>query len=172
MRLLDLLNPEHVRPGWDTYFIRLAELAATRSSCVETRSGCVIVSDRKLIATGYNGTPSHIANCSEGGCEACTLGNSQECLCIHAEVNALLEAGRHKCKGSTLYCTHFPCLECAKSIVQSGVVRVVYSRIETLNEAIEQLFLGVGLQVVHHPPAIISQVQISESLIPITSNQK
>ncbi|CAG9329880.1 DCD1_3 [Blepharisma stoltei] len=167
LRMLDSLNIEHVRPSWDTYFIRLAEMASTRSSCMNYRSGCVLVQNKSIISTGYNGTPTNTLNCNEGGCDACNRGeDTEDCICIHSEMNALLEAGRQKASGGTIYCTHFPCLGCAKSILQSGIVRVVYSRIDSLNSTIEQLFINAGVQVAWKPPAIVADIQISENLAP------
>lgn len=121
------------RPDWDTYFMEMARLAASRSNCCKRRVGCILVSSGSVIATGYNGTPRNMRNCIDGGCARCA-GPSRcgidlaACLCLHAEENALLEAGRFRTLGSTLYCTTAPCLQCAKKIVQCGVKRVVYAQ--------------------------------------------
>jgi dCMP deaminase len=92
---------ERCRPSWDTYFMHLASLAARRSNCMKRRVGCILVRDRRVIATGYNGTPRGVRNCSEGGCARCNGGAKcgtalDTCLCLHAEENALLEAGRER----------------------------------------------------------------------------
>ncbi|EMG50001.1 Deoxycytidylate deaminase (DCMP deaminase), putative [Candida maltosa Xu316] len=94
---LNLLNPSRLRPTWDSYFMRLANLAALRSNCMKRRVGCVIVRESRVIATGYNGTPRHLTNCNDGGCSRCNKGQGSgaslsTCLCLHAEENALLEA--------------------------------------------------------------------------------
>lgn len=107
---LDLASNHRVRPEWDDYFMTLAELASLRSNCMKRRVGAVLISERKTVmSTGYNGTPRGMVNCSEGGCTRCNGGTAsgvdmQECLCLHAEENALLEAGRGRAIGGTLYC--------------------------------------------------------------------
>ena len=105
---LKLEDESRLRPGWDAYFMQLASLAARRSNCMKRRVGCVLVRGKRVISTGYNGTPRNLENCNEGGCKKCnngTEGGGQSCLCIHAEENALLEAGRERVgDGATLYC--------------------------------------------------------------------
>ncbi|KAK8089679.1 hypothetical protein PG997_004640 [Apiospora hydei] len=112
---LDLTNPERLRPSWDNYFMSLASLAAQRSNCMKRAVGCVLVGrERRVISTGYNGTPRGIRNCGEGGCARCNAGMGSgaalaTCLCLHAEENALLEAGRERIRdGSVLYCNTCP----------------------------------------------------------------
>lgn len=138
---LDLVNPERLRPTWDAYFMRLADLAALRSNCMKRRVGCVIVKDSRVVATGYNGTPRHLTNCNEGGCPRCNQGQGSgaalsTCLCLHAEENALLEAGRDRIAGenSILYCNTCPCLTCSIKIVQSGIRQVVYAQSYSMDE--------------------------------------
>lgn len=111
----------------------LAHLAATRSTCLRRRVGAVIVKDRMVLSTGYNDTPRGIRNCGDGGCERCrsdaASGTSLDtCLCLHAEQNAVIQAAYHgvAIAGAALYCTHQPCLTCAKIIVNSGIIRIVY----------------------------------------------
>ena len=121
------------RPDWDTYFMEMARLASRRSNCSKRRIGCILVSNFSVIATGYNGTARSLPNCFDGGCPRCNAGYGSgndlaSCLCLHAEENALLEAGRHRAIGSILYCTTAPCLQCSKKIVQCGVKRVVYAQ--------------------------------------------
>jgi dCMP deaminase len=113
----------------------LAHLAATRSTCLRRRVGAVIVKDRMVLSTGYNDTPRGIRNCGDGGCERCqsdaASGTSLDtCLCLHAEQNAVIQAAYHgvAIAGAALYCTHQPCLTCAKIIVNSGIIRIVYDR--------------------------------------------
>lgn len=138
---LDLMNGERLRPTWDAYFMRLADLAALRSNCMKRRVGCVIVKDNRVVATGYNGTPRHLTNCNEGGCPRCNKGAGagaalSTCLCLHAEENALLEAGRDRIAGdnSILYCNTCPCLTCSIKIVQSGIKQVVYAQSYSMDE--------------------------------------
>jgi dCMP deaminase len=110
-----------VRPNWDTYFMRLAYLIASRTNCMKRAVGSVIVQDKRIIAAGYNGTPFGIKNCNEGGCARCNSMTASgagldTCYCIHAEENAVIEAGRQKAAGATIYVTTYPCLMCAKKI--------------------------------------------------------
>ncbi|KAI5962166.1 DCD1 [Candida pseudojiufengensis] len=131
---LNLLDPSRLRPSWDSYFMRLADLAALRSNCMKRRVGCVIVRENRVVATGYNGTPRHLTNCNQGGCKRCNKGHGSgaslsTCLCLHAEENALLEAGRDRIRDeSVLYCNTCPCLTCSIKIVQSGIKEVVYAQ--------------------------------------------
>ncbi|EKM61256.1 uncharacterized protein PHACADRAFT_204417 [Phanerochaete carnosa HHB-10118-sp] len=105
---LDLANPERLRPGWDTYFMRLASLASLRSNCMKRRVGAILVRNKRILASGYNGTPRGLTNCNEGGCTRCNMASETvaECVCLHAEENALLEAGRERVGdgGAVLYC--------------------------------------------------------------------
>ncbi|KAK2861393.1 hypothetical protein FQN49_004241 [Arthroderma sp. PD_2] len=131
---LDLLNTQRLRPVWDQYFMQLASLAAQRSNCMKRRVGCVLVKENRVMTTGYNGTPRHMKNCNEGGCPRCNLGQAggtvlSTCLCMHAEENALLEAGRQRIgEGSILHCNTCPCLTCSVKIAQLGIAEVVYSQ--------------------------------------------
>jgi len=107
-------DPQLVRPSWDTYFMRLAEIAASRSNCMKAGIGAIIAKGNRVLTTGYNGTPGGLLNCNEGGCKRCNGNPAQgkdldKCVCLHAEESALLEAGRPACMGATLYTTHFPC---------------------------------------------------------------
>ena len=95
--------------------------------------GAVIVNDFRIVSTGYNGTPFGHKNCNEGGCERCNSMTASgqrldECVCIHAEENAVIEAGRAKANGGTVYVTLFPCMTCAKSLIQAGIMRIVFAR--------------------------------------------
>ncbi|MBM4142188.1 MAG: dCMP deaminase family protein [Lentisphaerae bacterium] len=122
-----------VRPGWDAYFMDIAGVAASRSNCRRRRVGAVIVRDRRVVSMGYNGTPRGIRNCFEGGCARCAgdapsgaaLG---DCVCCHAEENAIVQAAYHgiAVRDGTMYSTLSPCLLCAKMIINAGVTRVVY----------------------------------------------
>lgn len=159
---VDLTNPERIRPSWDSYFMLLTELACLRSNCMKRRVGCLIVKDNRVIATGYNGTPRNVLNCSEGGCPRCN-SNSQMghdldvCQCIHAEENALLEAGRERISGghSILYCNTCPCIGCAKKIIQVGVKEVVYSQTYRMDQQTTQLFKAANVVLRRFVPASI-----------------
>ncbi|GHJ90430.1 hypothetical protein NliqN6_6832 [Naganishia liquefaciens] len=130
---LNLTDGERLRPGWDTYFMTLASLASLRSNCMKRRVGALLVRSKRILSTGYNGTPRGLTNCNEGGCKRCN-GSAKggealnECLCLHAEENALLEAGRERVgEDAILYCNTCPCLRCSVKIVQTGVKEVVYN---------------------------------------------
>ncbi|CAN6599167.1 deoxycytidylate deaminase [Trichomonascus vanleenenianus] len=137
---LNLRDSTRLRPSWDSYFMHLANLAALRSNCMKRQVGCVLVRDKRVIATGYNGTPRGLMNCNEGGCPRCNSGNGSgiglmTCLCLHAEENALLEAGRDRIAANgVLYCNTCPCLTCSIKIAQCGIKEVVYSQSYSMDE--------------------------------------
>ncbi|KAJ9072124.1 Deoxycytidine monophosphate (dCMP) deaminase, variant 2 [Entomophthora muscae] len=167
--LIDLTNPERIRPSWDSYFMLLTELACLRSNCMKRRVGCLVVKDNRVIATGYNGTPRNVLNCSEGGCPRCNsnsvMGQDLDiCLCIHAEENALLEAGRERISGghAILYCNTCPCIGCAKKIVQVGVKEVVYSQAYRMDQQTLQLFKSANILLRRFIPSSI-KLHISAS---------
>lgn len=115
----------HHRPSWDDYFIEMARLAAARGTCPRRRVGSVLVRDNRLIATGYNGAVRGAPHCDDEGC----LMVDGHCVrAVHSELNALLQCAAHglSSMGSTLYCTDFPCVHCAKAVVQAGVRVVVF----------------------------------------------
>jgi dCMP deaminase len=123
------------KPEWPAYFMSIALAARARADCTGNRVGAILVKDKFIIATGYNGTPAGAPNCSEGGCERCAhperypSGQGYDlCICVHAEANALLMAARVgiATHGSTLYSTMRPCFGCSKELLQAGVQRVVY----------------------------------------------
>ncbi|PHH63001.1 hypothetical protein CDD81_6426 [Ophiocordyceps australis] len=158
---LDLVNTNRLRPGWDTYFMALASLAAQRSNCMKRRVGCVLVGrERRVISTGYNGTPRGIRNCADGGCPRCNEGHGSgvglaTCLCIHAEENALLEAGRERIRdGAVLYCDTCPCLTCSIKICQVGISEVVYAQGYSMDKEAAAVFgqAGVTLRQFIPPP--------------------
>lgn len=151
---LDIPNPDRLRPCWDTYFMELASLAAQRSNCMKRRVGCVLVGkERRVISTGYNGTPRGLQNCADGGCPRCNDGNSSgvglsTCLCIHAEENALLEAGRERIReGSILYCDTCPCLTCSIKICQVGISEVVYAHTYSMDNDTARVFREAGVKL-------------------------
>lgn len=151
---INLTDPERLRPEWDSYFMHFADLAAMRSNCMKRRVGCVIVKNKRVVATGYNGTPRGFTNCNEGGCYRCNhpcVENSgvglSTCLCLHAEENALLEAGRARVEGdSILYCNTCPCLTCSIKIVQMGITEVIYSQSYSMDAFSEKVFKQAGVK--------------------------
>jgi len=126
------MKTKDVRPGWDEYFLEIAGLVARRSTCLRRKVGALVVKDRRILATGYNGTPSGIRHCSEVGCLREKLkipsGERHElCRGLHAEQNVLLQASLHgvSLRGSVLYVTNQPCIICAKMIINAGIKEVV-----------------------------------------------
>ncbi len=121
------------RPSWEEYFMEIARLVARRSTCLRRQVGAVVVKEKNILATGYNGTPSGIAHCSEVGCLRQKLGipsgeRHELCRGLHAEQNAIIQAAKHGVNigGATLFSTHSPCLICTKMIINAGVERIVY----------------------------------------------
>ncbi|KAF8574441.1 hypothetical protein K439DRAFT_847411 [Ramaria rubella] len=155
---LNLPDPDRLRPQWDTYFMTLAALASQRSNCMKRRVGAILVRDKRIVSTGYNGTPRNVRNCNEGGCLRCNGGGPSgdaldECRCLHAEENALLEAGRERVgAGAVLYCNTCPCLGCAIKIVQTGVMEVVYNLSYKVDDRTAALFNEAGVILRQHSP--------------------
>ena len=122
----------HIRPAWEEYFLKLAFLVAERSTCLRHHVGAIIVKDRHVLTTGYNGAARKTDDCLKLGCLRNQLkiksGERHEiCRAIHAEQNAIIQAGVHgvNIEGGILYCTHNPCIICAKMIVNAGIKGVV-----------------------------------------------
>lgn len=121
------------RISWEDYFMEMAELTAKRSTCLRRHVGAVIVKDRHVIASGYNGAPRGIAHCDErGGClrEKLNVPSGQRhelCMALHAEQNAIIQAASlgQSVEGATIYVTHQPCVICAKMIINAGIDKIV-----------------------------------------------
>ncbi|MDR2613488.1 MAG: cytidine/deoxycytidylate deaminase family protein [Deltaproteobacteria bacterium] len=116
------------RPGWDEYYLALADMTARRSPCLSRQVGCVIVSGGRIIATGYNGPPSGIPHCGECARKRAPGAGWEVCRAIHAEQNAILSCARSgtAVRDATLYCTCFPCSVCARMILNLDVRRIVF----------------------------------------------
>jgi dCMP deaminase len=121
------------RPSWDEYFMEITHLIARRSSCLRRHVGAVLVKDKNILASGYNGVPSRIRHCSETGCLRERLGvpsgeRHELCRGLHAEQNAIIQAAKHgtNIDGATLYCTTMPCIICSKMIINAGIRRIVF----------------------------------------------
>ncbi len=122
------------RPSWDEYFMRAAFLIAERSTCLRRKVGAVLVKDKQILATGYNGAPTGINHCEHTGCLRKELGidsgmRHEICRGLHAEQNVILQAACHgtTVKGSVLYITNTPCVICAKMIINAGIKEIVVS---------------------------------------------
>jgi dCMP deaminase len=155
--LLQDLAREQPRPDWDEDFMEIAKVVSLRSNCIKRKVAAVVVKDRRIISTGYNGTPRGTKNCYEGGCPRCnSLADSgtrlDECLCSHAEENAITQAAYHgvNVKGSILYSTFAPCLMCTKMIINSGISEVVYNLEYPLNDTSFKLFGQAGIKFRQH----------------------
>jgi len=142
------------RPGWDEYFMSIARVVASRSNCVKRKVAAVITKDRRIISTGYNGTPRGVRNCNEGGCPRCNAfaeGGTRldECLCSHGEENAITQAAYHGVvvRGGTIYTTFSPCLTCTKLIINAGLTEVVYNVAYPLGEVSLDLLREAGVKV-------------------------
>ena len=121
------------RPSWDEYFTKLAHEVATRTTCVRRAVGAVIVKDRRILATGYNGVPTGLRHCAEVGCLRQQLGipsgqRQEICRGLHAEQNAIIQAARYgiNITGASIYVTTQPCVTCAKMIINAGIEEIVY----------------------------------------------
>ncbi|KPK71885.1 MAG: cytidine deaminase [Acidithiobacillales bacterium SM23_46] len=134
--------------------MNVARVAASRSNCLSRHVGAVIVKDRQIVSTGYNGTPKGIKNCNEGGCPRCwSMAESgtrlDECLCVHAEENAIVQAACNgiSIQGATLYTTFCPCSYCAKSIINASIKRVVYREAYALDQTAQRLFADAAVEL-------------------------
>jgi dCMP deaminase len=143
------------RPSWDQYFMDIAKQVAARSNCMKRQVAAVIVSERRIISTGYNGTPRGVKNCNEGGCPRCngfseSGKNLEECLCSHGEENAIVQASYHgiAIRDATLYTTYSPCLMCSKMIINAGIRRVVYNEAYPLNDTATAMLKEAGVDLV------------------------
>jgi dCMP deaminase len=117
-----------MRPSWESYFMEIARVVATRSTCVRRQVGAVLVKNRQILATGYNGVPRGLTHCGERGCLRDELGvpsgeRHELCRGLHAEQNAIIQAAYHGAAiaGAEVYCTHQPCVVCAKMLVNAGI---------------------------------------------------
>lgn len=135
-----------IRPSIDSYFISIARVVATRTTCLRNKVGAVIVRDKQILATGYNGAPSGTEHCLDIGCirikENIPSGkNHEKCRAVHAEQNAIIQAALHgvSVAGATLYCTHQPCILCAKILINSGIKRVVFGQTYPDTDALDIL---------------------------------
>lgn len=141
------------RPDWDQYFMDMAKVASSRSNCSRRHVGAVIVKDHRIISTGYNGTPRGVKNCDEGGCPRCASdtpsgSNLGDCICCHAEENAIVQAAYHgvSVKDAIIYTTFCPCLLCSKMIINAGISEVVFFEPYRFDDVSKSLFETVGIK--------------------------
>lgn len=124
---------ETTRPSWDTYFMEIAQHVATRSTCLRRKVGALIVREKRILTTGYNGAPRGLPHCLDVGCireqRSIPSGERHElCRGIHAEQNAIIQAATSgtSIEGADIYSTHYPCSLCIKMILNTGIRRVIY----------------------------------------------
>lgn len=151
--ILAEFSRKKVRPDWDDYFMGIAKVVALRSNCVKRHVAAVLVKDKRIIATGYNGTPRGVKNCNEGGCPRCNSWGASgqgldECLCSHAEENAIVQSAYHgvSVKDAVLYTTFSPCLTCTKMIINAGIREVVYNVKYPMGETSLRLLEEAGVR--------------------------
>jgi dCMP deaminase len=142
------------RPSWENYFMEIAVLVAKRSTCLRRSVGAVVVKDRRLLSTGYNGAPTHVRHCSETGCLREKLnvpsGERHElCRGIHAEQNAIIQAAFHgvSIRDASLFCTNLPCSICAKMIINSGI-KIIYYLSGYADSMSEQMLEEAGVSLI------------------------
>jgi dCMP deaminase len=158
--------PDMDRPSWDTYFMQIAHLVATRATCPRRSVGAVIVRDRRILATGYNGAPRGLPHCPPGGAErewpeGCLRAG--HCIrSLHAEQNAILQAAMIgvACQGATLYVTCQPCNTCAKMIINAGIETVIYEG-DYPDDFTLELFRLAGLRVYRFCAGELAPVELS-----------
>ena len=121
------------RPSWETYFMNITNLVSQRSTCLRRAVGAVLVKDKRILSTGYNGAPANLKHCLEVGCMREQMGIEsgkmhELCRGIHAEQNAIIQAAYHgvSVKGAVIYCTNQPCSICARMIINAGIVKIYY----------------------------------------------
>jgi dCMP deaminase len=153
------------RPTWDEYFMEITHLVARRATCLRRQVGAVLVKDRNILATGYNGTPTGIAHCLDVGCLreklAIPSGERHElCRGLHAEQNAIIQAAKHgtNIDGATLYCTTMPCIICSKMIINAGITRIVF---ETgyADDLAAEMIAASGVEVVRFTSPATAEIK-------------
>lgn len=143
------------RPSWDEYFLTITRMVAERSTCTRAKVGAIIVRNKSILATGYNGAPAGLPHCLEVGCEVYESKNPdgeivENCFrTIHAEINAIAQAARNgtTIDGADIYVTHTPCIHCFKTIVNTGITRIFYDKPYKL-ETITGLLERTGVELV------------------------
>ena len=127
------MNIKILRPSWDEYFMTITELVAGRSTCLRRKVGALLVRDKRIITTGYNGAPANVHHCLDVGCLREEMGipsgeRHELCRGLHAEQNAIIQAALHgvSIDGATLYCTNMPCMICSKMLINARIKTIIY----------------------------------------------
>ncbi len=146
---------KHSRPDWEIYFLKIAQLASTRSTCLRRQVGAVLAKDKNILATGYNGVPSGISHCLDIGCfreqQHVPSGQRHElCRGLHAEQNAIIQAASHgvSIQGASLFCTNFPCVICSKMLINAGIEAIFY--LEGYSDSLSEEMLKEAGMKIHH----------------------
>lgn len=142
------------RPSWPEYFMAITKIVAKRTTCLRRAVGAVLVKDKRILATGYNGAPAGLKHCEEVGClrenESVPSGTRHElCRGLHAEQNVIIQAAYHGIPiyGATIYCTNKPCVICSKMIINAGIKKIIYD--EGYNDPLsDQMLADAGLEIV------------------------
>lgn len=160
------VNYEALRPSWDEYFMLMAKLTATRSTCLAFPVGAVIVKDRQVLATGYNGSPTGSVHCTaQGYCypglSSCDASAVLPSRAVHAEANAIAQAAKHGicCANASIYVTLEPCISCLKLIISTGIKEVFYETVFNVGDKamVRDLYINDGL-------VTLKQIQVSEEI--------
>ena len=147
-------SQKYIRPSWDEYFLKIVEMVGSRGTCDRFRGGCVITRDKRIISTGYAGSPVGLPHCDEVGHEMHTVthddgSTSRHCIrTAHAEQNAICEAARMgiSLAGGTLYCQMTPCYTCAKMIINAGIKKVICAKDYHAGERSKEIFAQAGIE--------------------------
>jgi dCMP deaminase len=135
-----------MRPDWDSYFMKIAYAVSERSTCDRAFVGCVLVLDKRILTTGFNGSPAGQSHCDEIG----HLIIDEHCIrTIHAETNAIIQAALHgvTTRGCTCYVTHFPCINCTKVLINAGITRLIYHIAYQLDENALEFLRSANIEI-------------------------
>jgi dCMP deaminase len=163
-----------VRPSREQYFMLLAVATRERANCLRRHVGAVLVADQRIIATGYNGTPTGFPNCDEGGCHRCAhpddyaAGRGYDvCICVHAEQNAVLQAAKlgYSVQGSACYSTLRPCFGCLKELYQAGVTSIRYLNAWTPSDPVEAGAYDALLEELAGRGVVVAALELPDGLL-------
>jgi dCMP deaminase len=138
-----------MRPNWDSYFMKIAAAVSERSTCDRAMVGCVLVRDKRILTTGFNGSPAGQEHCDEIG----HLMVDGHCVrTIHAETNAIIQAALHgvSTRDATCYVTHLPCINCTKALINAGIIRIVYGEAYRVDENAMAFLKAAEIEIVQH----------------------
>ena len=147
---------ERSRPDWDLYFMKIAKVVGSRSNCKTRQLGAIVVRDKLILSTGYNGTPRNLQNCNEGGCPRCndtenykTGTQLDKCFCVHAEENSIIQAAYHgaSVRDATIYTFFTPCIFCTKTIINAGIKHVIANERYSADDDSRELLKKAGVKL-------------------------